>query len=112
MQPEIMPATPQATATVMEPLAPPSSVDDLAEGEEVLPVAALAGDLHHVVVVKIQPGHRVVGFWVLGLFLNGEHVAVAVKVYYAEILGIAHVIAEDSSAVLMGCGPLQRSEKP
>ena len=65
------------------------------------------------VVVKIQPGHRVVGFWVLGLFLNGEHVAVAVKVYYAEILGIAHVIAEDSSAVLMGMRPFcSRSEKP
>ena len=54
-----------------------------------------AGDLHDVVVVEVQPGHRVAAPWVLGLLLDRSDRAVLVELHDAVGAGVAHVVRED-----------------
>ena len=45
-------------------------------------------------VIKIHPGDNIIGLRLLGLFLQGQHVPVPVKLHHAEGPGVRHIIAE------------------
>ena len=60
----------------------------------------MTGDLHHVVVVEIQPGHRVVGTRMRRFLLDRHRFARRIELHHTEPLRIAHIVAEHRGAGL------------
>src|SRR5690606_15986814 len=58
-----------------------------------------AGDIHYAVVIKIEAGHRVVGFRMRGLLHDFQRAHLVVKGDDAIALGIGHRVREDHSAI-------------
>src|SRR5581483_9435957 len=66
-----------------------------------------SSDVEHLVVVEIQTGHGVVGFRLLGLFLDIEGVPLLVELNHAVALGVTDTIGKNSRALLLLCGGSQ-----
>ena len=62
-------------------------------------------DVGHVLVIKIEAGHGVIGGWHRRLFDDGAHAAVRSEVDHTITAGIAHPIAEDNRARLAAPPP-------
>jgi hypothetical protein len=62
----------------------------------------LMGDLHHVVIIKIEAGDGIIGFRPGGFFLNGKRVAILIKFHDTKTLRVADVVAKDRRAALPG----------
>jgi len=59
----------------------------------------LAGDVDHVVVVEVQPGHRVTASRLRRLLLQRDRAAIRVELDDAVRAGLGHVIGEHDRAV-------------
>ena len=66
-------------------------------------------DGDHIVVIEVEAGDGVIGFWALRLLLNGENASLLVELYHSKGLGIGHVIAENRSPALHSGGSLQNA---
>ncbi|MPM10067.1 hypothetical protein SDC9_56391 [bioreactor metagenome] len=62
--------------------------------------AHMLGNLHHAVIVEVEPRHCVVRFRMLRLLLNGEHALILVEFDHAERTRILDRIAKDCCAAL------------
>ena len=60
------------------------------------------GEVHHPVVVEIQPRDAVVALGMLGLLLHGDDLSGFVELHDAEALGVVDVVAEDAGPALLG----------
>ena len=58
----------------------------------------LPGDIHHLVVIKIKAGHRILGTGPGRFFHNIGHPAGAIKLNDAVTFGIAHQVAKNQAA--------------
>ncbi|MNO89191.1 hypothetical protein D3C76_806680 [compost metagenome] len=56
------------------------------------------GDVHHLLVVEVEPGHRIVGFRFLRLFLDADGPAVAIELHDAVTLRVVDVVGEHAGA--------------
>lgn len=69
----------------------------------------LMGDLHHVVIIKIEAGDGIIGFRPGGFFLNGKRVAILIKFHDTKTLRVADVVAKDRCAACFRSSPPQKS---
>ena len=66
-----------------------------------------AGDIHHIVVVKIQSRYRVVGARIFRLFFDIARHAFAVKIHHAVALRVIHIVGKYRGALVPGGGVAQ-----
>jgi hypothetical protein len=101
----IQPGKPAAEPVHVQLLAP--HVFDIHIGNFQLPPRGrlqIPGNRHHAVVVNVEPGNGVVAPGLPGLLLDGNRLAVAVKLHHAIPFRVVDVIPEDR------CAPLEISE--
>ncbi len=70
-----------------------------------------AGQGDDLLVVKIEAGNGVVGFWMRGLFFEGDHAAVGGELNHTIGFGVCDVITEDSRAGGLGVGGFERGNQ-
>lgn len=62
------------------------------------------GDLHHVVVVEVEPDDCVVGFGGAGLLFDRDGTHVVIELHHPISLGIVHVVGEHDASVGVDAG--------
>lgn len=62
------------------------------------------GDLHHVVVVEVEPDDCVVGFGGAGLLFDRDGAHVLIELHHPISLGIIHVVGEHDASVGVDAG--------
>ena len=55
---------------------------------------------HHILVIKIETGHRIAGFWITWFFLNTNHLVLAIKLHNAITLRVTNQVAKNNAAIL------------
>ena len=59
--------------------------------------------IYDTLVVEIQTGNRVVGFWLFGLFLDRNDMPIIIKLHDTETLRIVDVITEHGCLTILCC---------
>ena len=59
----------------------------------------LFGDLHHLIVIEVEAGHRIVGLRLNRLLFDGNRCAFPVKLHHAIAFRILHVVAKHGGAI-------------
>jgi len=67
----------------------------------------LFGDLSYVVVLEVEAGYGVVGFWVGRLFFDGDGALFIAKLHYAKAFRVGDLVAEYGGAFFPLGGGLQ-----
>jgi hypothetical protein len=62
------------------------------------------GDVHHLAVVKVQPGDGVVAARLFGLFLDADGAPAGVELDHAVALGVVHVVGKHRGALAARVG--------
>src|SRR3990167_284964 len=65
------------------------------------------GYFNHTVVVKIQPGYGIAGFWLGWLLFNADGASVSIELHHAKTLWIGYVVAEYGCAFCTRGGGMQ-----
>ena len=94
----------------LHPQVPPPKIGIVHCGDFQLPTDGgldRFGNGNYIVVVEVQTWDCVIGFWMLRLFLQREHIPLLVKFYHAKSLRVIHVITKNHRAVVQACRLLQ-----
>ena len=69
------------------------------------------GDLHHLIIIEIEPRHRVITLWILRLLLYGQRFTVVVELHHAVLSGVTDIVPEYGSPLVSGGHSLQHGGK-
>src|SRR4029453_4242226 len=64
-------------------------------------------NIQHPIVVKIQPGHRIVGLWMRWLLLQPYHLLFRIKLHDSILLRALHPVAKNRGTLLLSGGTLE-----